>query len=40
MQAQTKEGKITYEQKIDMYRRIPEENTQVRSMMPQFRSTK
>lgn len=38
--AQTKEGKITYEQKIDMYRRIPEENTQMRAMVPQFRTVK
>ena len=40
LQAQTKEGIITYEQKIDMYRRIPAENTQLRSMMPQFRTAK
>jgi GLPGLI family protein len=38
--AQTKEGKITYEQKVDMYRRIPEDNQQLRSMMPQFRTAK
>jgi GLPGLI family protein len=39
-QAQSPEGKITYEQKIDMYRRIPKENVQMRSMVPQFRNTK
>ncbi|MEO6251996.1 MAG: GLPGLI family protein [Ferruginibacter sp.] len=39
-EAQVKEGKITYEQKVDMYRRIPEDNQQMRSMIPQFRSTK
>ncbi|MBI1781787.1 MAG: GLPGLI family protein [Sphingobacteriales bacterium] len=38
--AQVKEGKITYEEKIDMYRRIPKENEQMRAMMPQFRTTK
>jgi GLPGLI family protein len=38
--AQVKEGKITYEQKVDMYRRIPEENQQLRSMIPQFRTAK
>lgn len=38
--AQTKEGKIIYEQKIDMHRRIPEENVQLRAMVPQFRTTK
>lgn len=38
--AQTKEGKITYEQKIDLYRRIPEDNQQIRAMMPQFRTAK
>lgn len=39
-EAQIKEGKITYEQKVDMYRRIPEDNQQLRSMMPQFRTSK
>jgi GLPGLI family protein len=38
--AQVKEGKITYEQKVDMYRRIPEENQQLRSMISQFRTAK
>ncbi len=40
IQAQTKEGKITYEQKVDMWRRIPEDNQQMRSMVPQFRTAK
>lgn len=39
-EAQVKEGKITYEQKVDMYRRIPEDNQQLRSMVPQFRTAK
>lgn len=39
-EAQVKEGKIIYEQKVDMYRRIPEENQQLRSMVPQFRTSK
>lgn len=39
-EAQTKEGRITYEQKIDMYRRIPEDNQQLRSMISQFRTAK
>jgi len=39
-EAQVKEGKITYEQKVDMYRRIPEDNQQLRSMVPQFRTSK
>ncbi|MBL0180817.1 MAG: GLPGLI family protein [Chitinophagaceae bacterium] len=38
--AQVKEGKITYQQTVDMYRRIPEENQQLRSMISQFRTTK
>lgn len=39
-QAQVKEGKITYDLKIDMHRRIPQENTQLRTMVPQFRTAK
>jgi GLPGLI family protein len=39
-EAQVKEGKITYEQKVDMYRRIPEDNQQLRSMVAQFRTAK
>ena len=38
--AQVKEGKITYEQKMDMWRRIPTEDAQTRSMIPQTRTTK
>ena len=38
--AQQKEGKITYEMKVDMYRRIPAENAQMRAMIPQFRTAK
>ena len=38
--AQVKEGKITYEEKIDVHRRIPKENEQMRAMMPQFRTNK
>lgn len=38
--AQVKEGKIVYEEKIDMHRRIPKENEQMRAMMPQFRTSK
>ena len=33
LHAQIKEGKITYEQKVDMYRRIPADNVQIRSMI-------
>jgi GLPGLI family protein len=39
-EAQVKEGKITYEQTVDMYRRIPADNQQMRSMVPQFRTAK
>lgn len=38
--AQVKEGKITYEEKIDVHRRIPKENEQMKAMLPQFRSNK
>lgn len=37
--AQT-EGMIVYEQKMDMHRRIPKEDEQMRAMIPQFRSSK
>jgi GLPGLI family protein len=40
VEAQLKEGKITYEQKVDMHRRIPAENQQMRSMIPEFRTAK
>ncbi|HMK04385.1 MAG TPA: GLPGLI family protein [Ferruginibacter sp.] len=39
-EAQVKEGRITYEQKVDVHRRIPEDNQQMRSMIPQFRTGK
>ena len=38
--AQLKEGKIIYEQKVDLHRRIPEDNQQMRSMVPPSRTTK
>lgn len=38
--SQVKEGKIIYEQKVDMWRRIPAENVQMRSMVPQYRTSK
>ena len=38
--AQLNEGKVVFEEKIDMYRRIPKENEQMRAMLPQFRTTK
>ena len=38
--AQTTEGKIVYEQKVDLHRRIPEDNQQMRSMVPPSRTTK
>lgn len=40
VKAQLKEGKITYEQKVDMHRRIPADNQQMKSMIPQFRTAK
>jgi len=33
-------GKIIYEQKIDNWKMIPEENAQMRTMVPQYRTTK
>ncbi len=38
--AQVREGKILFEQKIDMHRRIPEDNAQLRAMVPPFRTNK
>ena len=32
-------GKITYEEKIDMYRRIPEDRQDMKEMFPQYRSS-
>ncbi|MEO6549984.1 MAG: GLPGLI family protein [Ferruginibacter sp.] len=39
-EAQTNEGKITYEQKVDLHRRIPDDNPQMRAMLPPTRITK
>ena len=36
--AQVKEGTLTFEQKIDLYRRIPEEDEQMKAMLPHYRS--
>ena len=36
--AQIKEGKIVYEQKIDLHRRM--QDVQMKAMVPQFRTTK
>ena len=33
-------GKIIYEQKVDNWKMIPEDNAQMRSMVPQYRSSK
>jgi GLPGLI family protein len=38
--AQVKEGKIVFEETIDMHRRIPKENEQMKAMIPQFRTNK
>jgi GLPGLI family protein len=38
--AQVKEGKITYQETIDVHRRIPKENEQMKAMLPQFRTNK
>ncbi len=38
--AQVDEGKVVFEEKIDLHRRIPKENEQMRAMVPQFRTTK
>ncbi len=38
--AQQKEGLIVYEQKMDMHRRIPKENEEMRNMIPRFRTSK
>ena len=38
--AQVNEGKVVFEEKIDLHRRIPKENEQMRAMVPQFRTTK
>lgn len=38
--AQLTEGKIIYEQKVDLHRRIPEDNQQMRAMIPPTRTAK
>jgi len=38
--AQVKEGKIVFEETVDMHRRIPKENEQMKAMVPQFRTNK
>ena len=38
--AQVKEGTIVYEQKIDLYRRLPADNEQMKAMIPHFRTSK
>ena len=37
--AQVNEGKIVFEEKIDMHRRIPKENEQMKAMVTPFRTT-
>ena len=38
--AQVKEGTILFDQKIDMHRRIPAEDEQMKTMIPHFRTNK
>jgi GLPGLI family protein len=38
--SQLKEGKILYEQKVDLHRRIPDDDQQMKSMIPATRITK
>src|ERR1700712_1187003 len=38
--AQVKEGKIIYERKTNMYKRLPPENEDMKSMLPEFNITK
>lgn len=40
LNAQSSEGVINYEVKIDMHRRIPKERENMKSMIPQFRTEK
>jgi GLPGLI family protein len=40
LMAQQAEGKIIFEEKIDVHRRLPKENEQMRAMIPQFRTNK
>jgi GLPGLI family protein len=37
--AQTKEGVITYESKMNMHRRLPKEQQDLKSMIPEFRTS-
>ena len=38
--AQVKEGKIIYERKTNMYKRLPPENENMKSMLPEFNTSK
>lgn len=38
--AQTMEGVITYEAKVNMHRRLPPERAEMKSMIPEYRTTK
>jgi GLPGLI family protein len=38
--AQTPEGVITYESKINMHRRLPPERAEMKAMIPEYRTTK
>jgi GLPGLI family protein len=38
--AQVTEGKIVFDEVIDLHRRIPKDNEQMKAMIPQFRTTK
>jgi GLPGLI family protein len=40
LSAQVNEGVVIYEEKIDVHRRIPKEDEQMKAMMPQFRTNK
>ncbi|GAB2813408.1 GLPGLI family protein [Ferruginibacter profundus] len=38
--AQVNEGKVAYDEIIDMHRRIPKENEEMKAMIPQYRTNK
>src|SRR5450631_3648143 len=38
--AQVKEGKIIYERKTNMYKRLPPENENMKAMLPEFNTSK
>jgi GLPGLI family protein len=38
--AQVKEGKVIYEQKVNMYKRLPPENENMKAMLPEFSISK